>query len=318
MTVAPRKRGFTLIELLVVIAIIAILIGLLLPAVQKVREAAARSQCSNNAKQLMLAAHNYHDANQTLPPGRNNREISTHAFLLPFIEQDNIHRLVDFTQSWNHANNAVARDSKVKTFLCPSDPNSSNVPAGWAANNYRTNQGNWILHGQPSTSPGNSNYGLAPPNGPFVPTLTVKLTDITDGTSNTAGISEHPLGDFNQGRSTREDTFQPGTYPNTQDEAVAQCAAIDPLNLSFQGVSDVGAPWLRGYHSTTTYFHVSGPGTRSCMYPPGRISTTAKSGHTNGVMVAMCDGSIRFVSNSISLASWRAMGSRNLGEVYSD
>ncbi|MEO2088614.1 MAG: DUF1559 domain-containing protein, partial [Gemmataceae bacterium] len=303
--------------LLVVIAIIAILIGLLLPAVQKVREAAARMSCSNNLKQMMLAAHNYHDAYQTLPPGRNTNSISTNAFLLPYIEQDNVFRLVDFSVAWNHSNNTAARAVPIKTFICPSDP-VSQVPAGWAGNNYRTNQGSGLLHGQPSTTPGDPNYGMPAPNGPFVPNLTMKLTDITDGTSNTAGMSEHLKGDFSNAIASPTDTFQPGTYPATPDEAVAQCAAIDPTNLTYQRVSDVGAPWLQGYHSTSTYFHVSGPNTRSCMFPPGRIATTATSKHTGGVMVALCDGSVRFVRDSIPILAWRALGSKDGGEIVTE
>jgi prepilin-type N-terminal cleavage/methylation domain-containing protein/prepilin-type processing-associated H-X9-DG protein len=312
-----KHRAFTLIELLVVIAIIAILIGLLLPAVQKVREAAARSQCSNNLKQLALAAHNYHDANGNLPPGRDANSISCLAYLLPYIEQDNVYRLVNFTASWNDPSNSAALGTSVKTFLCPSDPTNL-VPAGWAGNNYRSNQGSGLLHGQPSTNPSDPNYGMPAPNGPFVPTLTVKLTDITDGTSHTAAFSEHMKGDFNNGVSTPNDTFQPGTYPNTPDESVTMCRALDPNNLGLQGRSDVGAPWLQGYHSTTAYFHVAPPGDRSCMYPPGRIATTANSGHPNGVNVSMSDGSVRYVPYSVPLPTWRAMGSRNGGEVVND
>jgi prepilin-type processing-associated H-X9-DG protein len=149
-------------------------------------------------------------------------------------------------------------------------------------------------------------------NGPY------RIGDITDGTSNTAAFSEHITGDFNQNvASERMDTFRPGTYPATVAQAIADCQGIDINNLDFQGVSDVGAPWLYGYHSTTSYWHSAPPGSRSCMYPPSRIMTTANSNHTNGVNVGFCDGSVRFVSYSIDLASWQAMGTRDGGEVLS-
>jgi prepilin-type N-terminal cleavage/methylation domain-containing protein/prepilin-type processing-associated H-X9-DG protein len=317
MRASHSPKGFTLIELLVVIAIIAILIGLLLPAVQKVREASARATCQNNIKQLILAAHGHHDARNSLPPSKDTNNISTHAYLLPYIEQQNIFNLINFTVAWNHPLNDAARAAPVKTFICPSDPVTS-VPAGWAGNNYRSNQGSTLLNSLPSTTAGDPNATMPTPNGPFTPVRTVTLVGITDGTSNTAAFSEHPKGDFNNGVSTPTDTFQPGTYPNTPDEAVTQCRAMNPANLGLQGRSDVGAPWLYGYHSTTNYFHVAPPGDRSCMFPPGRISTTAKSNHTNGVNVAFCDGSVRFVSYSIPLAAWRAMGSRDGGEVITE
>ncbi len=310
-----RKSGFTLVELLVVIAIIGILVGLLLPAVQSAREAARRMQCSNNLKQFALAMHNYESAYKRLPTGRNSREISTHASLLPFMEQANLASRIDWNVAWNHANNAVARATEVPNFNCPSDPLPTTIPAGWATTTYRTNQGSGLLHGLPPTNTSDGNYGMPEPNGPIIPTKYMRFADITDGTANTAAFSEHGRGDFSNAVSNFSDTFWPKTYPATADEAVTLCNAINPLDLQFQRVSDVGAPWLQGYHSTTTYFHVGPPQGRSCMFPPGRIATTAKSYHTGGVEVARCDGSTSFVSQTIDIVVWRALGSRNGGEA---
>jgi len=315
------RRGFTLIELLVVIAIIAVLVGLLVPAVQKVREAANRMSCSNNLKQMGLALHNYHSSEGCLPSGRTAVSLSVHAQLLPHLEQDGIFKLIDFTQAWNTAANANARASVVKTFLCPSDSFNA-IPAGWAGNNYRVNQGSGLLWGLPPTTAGDPNAGMPAPNGPFFLNSKMRLTDLTDGTSNTAALSEHRKGDFNNGMSSVSDTFYlgqaKGLYPATPDEAQKIADTLDTKNLLYQGMSDVGAPWIYGYHSTTVYFHVTRPFSNSCMYPPGRIATAANSNHSGGVNVGLCDGSVRFVPAAISLAAWRAMGSATGGEVISE
>mgnify|MGYP001178169964 CR=1 FL=1 len=309
------RLGFTLVELLVVIAIIGVLVALLLPAVQAAREAARRMQCSNNVKQLCLGLHNYHDAHLAFPPSRvSGLQYSTHALLLPFIEQQPLADLVDFNASWDHANNTVARGTNVATFICPSDPITT-VPAGWAGNNYRINQGSEFLHGLPPTDPSDPNYGQPAPNGIAILDKRITFASVTDGTSNTAAWCEHDKGDFSNGISTRTDTFWPQTYPNNRDEAVEQCRYINKADLSYQRVSDVGAPWLQGYHSTTAYYHVAPPQDPSCMYPPGRISTTAKSSHGGRVVnLGLCDGSVRSVTPSIELSVWRAIGSRNGGE----
>src|SRR5262249_48179079 len=144
----------------------------------------------------------------------------------------------------------------------------------------------------------------------------IKLADITDGTSNTAAFSEHVIGDFSNSVATDlSDTFRPGTYPMNSDEAYSLCLAADINNLGIQGYSNVGAPWTYGYHSTTSYWPSAPPNTRSCMFPPSRISTTANSRHPGGINVGLADGSVRFVKSTVNIQSWRALGTRNGGEV---
>lgn len=192
------RCAFTLIELLVVIAIIAILIGLLLPAVQKVRESAARSQCVNNLKQMGLALHNYHDTNQTLPPGYwatmpyvdgatdTAPGWGWGAFLLPFIEQDNAYRQLSLTEP---VQSSPAIQTMMKMYLCPSDPTPPGpfpVTDGF---------GNTLCSAAPASyaaccgsdaSDTTADTGL----GVFYRNSQVRLTDITDGTSQTILIGE--------------------------------------------------------------------------------------------------------------------------------
>ena len=315
-----RRLGFTLIELLVVIAIIAILIGLLLPAVQKVREAAARSTCSNNIKQFALALHSYHDANGKLPPSYDANSFSAHVYILPYIEQGNVRNTMNVTLPYSDPSNAAAAGTWIKTFVCPSDPGTGAVPAGWAPTNYRVNQGSGLLWGLPPTSPSNVNYGYPAPNGPFFENSAVRLTDITDGTSNTALVSEALVGSFNAAVANPNNTQRlgqsVGLYPATPDQAYSMCQSVGYQNLAYNGMPNTGAPWTYGYHSTTVYFHVGPPNSSSCMYPSGRIGTAARSNHTGGVNLALGDASVRFVSNSIPLATWRALGSKDGGEVF--
>jgi prepilin-type N-terminal cleavage/methylation domain-containing protein len=310
---SSSRSAFTLIELLVVIAIIAILIGLLLPAVQKVREAAARLKCQNNLKQIGLALHNYHDVYKAFPAASQGNGYSALAVLLPFAEQDNIYKAFDQTQSPGAAVNQPVRSNVIAIFLCPSDPVTS-TPVGLPGVNYRMNCGTSIVNSYPTAA----NASMPPPNGGFWPNLPQRVADITDGTSTTAAFSEHVKGDYSDAiASPNGDTFQPGTYPSTADEALAQCNAIDATNLSFQGNSNAGDHWSSSGHTSTRYYHAFPPGNRSCMFPPQRISTTANSGHTNIVNVLLFDGSVRTVPYSVDLAAWRAMGTRNGGETLS-
>jgi prepilin-type processing-associated H-X9-DG protein len=145
----------------------------------------------------------------------------------------------------------------------------------------------------------------------------VRLTDIADGTSNTAAFSERAKGDFNNAVVTpATDLMQPpGAPPTDADSAANICASFDASNLLYQWRSDFGAYWIQTYH-WTLYQHVGLPNARSCAFPKnGTCAMSANSYHMGGVNLLLCDGSVRFVSNSISMSTWRALGTRNGGEV---
>ncbi len=204
----PRSLGFTLIELLVVIAIIALLIALFLPAVQKVREAAARTQCQNNLKQMGLACHSYHDANRALPPGYlANMPYSDGAtdtspgwgwaaFLLPYLEQDNLYRTLSFSLPVEHPTNASGISRAMALFTCPSDVGPGGafvVPNAF---------GSAMATAGPCSYAACCGGDESEPDGPdglgvFYRNSRTRMTDVTDGTSTTIFIGERAWANAN-------------------------------------------------------------------------------------------------------------------------
>jgi prepilin-type N-terminal cleavage/methylation domain-containing protein/prepilin-type processing-associated H-X9-DG protein len=321
------RSAFTLIELLVVIAIIAVLIALLLPAVQSAREAARRAQCVNNLKQIGLAMANYESSLSCLPmsmgldsPGFGYPEPASYSglsMLLPFMEQTVVFSSLNYSIVRLDPGNNTAMATAVSSFLCPSDPQQQMLPVGQAGENYRPNSGNNIDYVWGWSDPWGFNTSLPPFNGPCYPGSKTRMAEITDGTSNTAGWSEMGLGDMSNAIATEKtDQFWTQTYPSLPNDAISQCQSFLVSNLSYQGLSTSGVPWIEG-STSAMYNHVNVPDKRSCIFPPGRIMNTANSYHPGGVNVAFCDGSVRFIKDSVALATWRALGSRNGGEVIS-
>jgi prepilin-type N-terminal cleavage/methylation domain-containing protein/prepilin-type processing-associated H-X9-DG protein len=316
------RRAFTLIELLVVIAIIATLIGLLLPAVQKVREAAARMACANNLKQIGLALHNYHSAFDRFPTGRAAplpRIFSVHAFLLPYLEQGALYESIDFTAApatfaggdgtiYDGTRNFPAASTGLRVFLCPSDPAAGRIPgSGYGATNYAANAGS-----------GTVGFGtLTGADGVFFLDSAVSVRDLLDGSSHTAAFSERLLGAGPTTPGVIDARRQMLFLPGAADTSPAACAS--PSSGTWYG--ERGAKWIVGNYGNALYNHYYPPNAASwdCMNTAQQKALTAASSrHPGGVQVLACDGSVRLTSDGVQLTVWRALATRAGGEPPAD
>ena len=333
------RRAFTLIELLVVIAITAILIGLLLPAVQKVREAAARMKCGNNLKQLGLALHNYESGNGKWPPLYPGTAPGSTAFnykytwsvlaqLNPNLEQTNIYNTMDLNQPMYDAANQITAPNrfavvqKVSIFLCPSD---RGIPVSSAYGVTDMGPTNYVAsHGS-----GLSGGGYGSPigaDGIFPAVNGIRITDITDGTSNTVAMSESILGDGAEVTTTQPGdertaykyTGFSGTLPSD-----ANCSGTPVL---WNGYNRRGFMWASGEArcvSFNTYYTPNAKNFDCVANDPAATYIAvgfraARSRHTGGVNAMMGDGSVRFIRDGVDLTIWRQAATRAGGEVPGD
>jgi prepilin-type N-terminal cleavage/methylation domain-containing protein len=339
-----RSPGFTLVELLVVIAIIGVLVALLLPAVQAAREAARRSQCSNNLKQMAIGFHNYEGTYKRLPrtassfipvppaanaspnTGGNWNGYSAHVMLLPFIEQDNVFKQFRWDQAHHEALAAlplpgpltVVRTTPIKTFVCPSDrtfPSTTEL----GVNNYGVSEG--------SCKGYTTNTAIS--NGMFVRAFDRPFADVTDGLSNTIMIAEFLKGDNTNTLFTIHGDFvrnQP--FPSTFADQYTSEADVTAYGVQCAG-GTADHRWYAGFQwSAPGYYNTEintlappnwkypacmpcagcGEGDSGGVWP-------ARSRHPGGAMHAMGDGSVRFVSNTVNFQAYQAMGSATGGEA---
>ena len=338
---SSRPRGFTLIELLVVIAIIAVLVAILLPAVQQAREAARRSQCLNNIRQLGIAMHNYHEAHFTFPPnlvpGGNFNYSGGNwgvlAFLSPYLEQTSIYNLMNLSvptyvgSTIADPNNRIAAGKIIPLFLCPSDKAQSLGP-GYGVDalgpaNYVATQGT----GLKTTADGDRNGSPYDADGVFFANSRIRIADITDGASNTAAMSESLLGDGPEsamGTTPPADTQRVYAYLTTYASNLtdAACAAPTAWNIDRRRQF----LWFSGEIRNSAYNHYYTPNaanwdciTNSMAFGYTAIGwKAARSQHEGGVNLLLADGAGRFISENVSREVWRGLatraGAERLGE----
>ena len=323
------KKGFTLIELLVVIAIIAVLIGLLLPAVQKVREAAARMKCQNNLKQLGLATHNHEVAISTYPSlgdyplGTTGVAWSVPSKLLPYVEQDTLQKLINFGVPYN--TQPAITQFRVPVLICPSDPNDRARPDGALTHyplNYGANAGTWFAF-MPGAGAGTSG------DGAFVVNRGTRVSEFTDGLSNTLAMAEvkaYTPYFRNAGNPSALGTARPtnptaiaawgGEFKSDSGHTEWVDARVHQTGVTTTFPPNTKVPYTTGGITYDVDFTSMREG--QTINRPTYAVITSRSYHTNGLNILLMDGSVRSVSNRVTSQTWLGLGTRTGGEVLND
>lgn len=327
------KSAFTLVELLVVIAIIGVLVALLLLAVQAAREAARRSQCKNNLKQLALGVLNFESSNGRLPPSAlvdldvsataNNGSWGVHGRILDYLEQANLRDLVDIEQGWDLQ--PAIDGVRIESFQCPSDFGSGEPrvfdddrPTLWATN-YGFNMGTWFVF-DPATNEGG--------NGAFFPNSNLSLTRFTDGTSETLLCAEV--------KAWTPYKRNGGPPPTDIPTTVAEASAVVASGSQEKDTGHTEWPDGRVHHTGITAtmppntfvpftnsdgqevdadFNSWQEGKNGNTGSPTYAMITSRSFHPGQVQVALVDGSVQSVVDEVDLTVWRALATRNGDEV---
>lgn len=332
-----NNRGFTLIELLVVIAIIGILVALLLPAVQQAREAARRTQCKNNLRQLGLALHNYADSHRVFPPSgaislstASQQPWSAQAYILPYLESGNVYANINFSLGYHHPVNTGAYPpfgpaaTRIPVLLCPAEINdrarlkADNTPEHYPLS-YALNMGRYFIF-----NPVDGTNG----GGAFAPNGRLSTADFRDGTSNTLGLSE--VRAFN---------------PRVHDATGVAAEPTSPASVSSGYTAGGGfsatnghTEWVCGRAIHGGFTTLFGPNTviphevggvvydidvsshreGTSLTAPTYGVIPSRSQHTGLVHSLLMDGSVRSISENIDLTVWRSLGTRSGREVVTE
>jgi Tfp pilus assembly protein PilE len=283
------RRGFTLLQLLVVLAILLILLGLFFPAVARVRQASERMQSTNNIRQLVLALHNYHATYGQLPAGVDDNSFSTSARLLPFIEQDNVYRMIDFKKSVDDKANATMRAVIIKVFLSPLDPQEP-----------------------PNEKFGPTNYLYN--NLVFSLNSKMQFRDVKDGTSNTVALGETLKGD---GKTKAEDVKRQHVLLGKDDlKGIKPDAGVKFFKDDKNIAGDRCASWMDGRFLQGTFNgELKLNDERPDVSCAGLGGVSALRSLNRTVLVGMLDGSARTVIDKVSHTTWKAALTPNGGEV---